>query len=590
MCGIAGYVGGGKAAQIIFSMLKCLEYRGYDSAGIAYVSGGTVKTPKDKGKVDEVRAKVKPSSIKSHTAVGHTRWATHGVPSKVNSHPHTDCTRRFAVCHNGIIENHECLRKELKLRGHKFTSQTDTEVIAHLIEEQYDGNLLHAFRNALKMLEGSFALTLLSSEDPDVIFVARRESPLLIGLGDGENYIASDAPAFMSYTKDTVILEDDEYGKVTRDGYAVYDLKTGRRKNKKVVRIDWSFKEAEKSGYRHFMLKEIHEEPAAARNAFHFDDVELKAMAADIASSKRIYLVACGTAYHACLTGKYVLEKYGIPAEAVVASEFRYSTADTLGKDSALIVVSQSGETADTLAAVKKARGRKAHVTSIVNVVGSSITRISDAVIYTRSGPEIAVASTKAYVGQLVSLTKLCLHVARKRRGISSLELKKALAELESVDVKIESLIDNRKTRKLAEESVEVRKFFYIGRNINYSTALEGALKLKEITYLHAEGYAAGELKHGPLAVIDDDTTVIAVVGDGLLRDKMMSNIQEARARGARVITVGVGCDVNIPKAMDVVTPILNIVPLHMFSYYVSVLKGLDPDKPRNLAKSVTVE
>jgi glucosamine--fructose-6-phosphate aminotransferase (isomerizing) len=589
MCGIAGYIGDQNAPLILFDMLKRLEYRGYDSAGIAYITDGRLRVPKNKGKVDDVRREVKPRSLKSNIGVGHTRWATHGMPSKVNAHPHKDCNGEFAVAHNGIIENYLELKKELMDGGHKFRSQTDSEVVAHLIEEYYEGDFLKAFRRVLKRLEGSYAITVLSSKHPDVILVARKDSPLLIGLGDGENFIASDAPAFMKETKKTVVLEDNEYGVVSRKGYRIWDVKTGRRKVKKTLKIDWSVKEAEKSGYRHFMLKEIHEEPAAARNAYSFPERDVKKLVAELSKRSRLYLVACGTAYHACLTAKYLLERYGIPAEAMVASEFRYSTANTLDRGCAVIAVSQSGETADTLAAIKKAREHKAYVASVVNVVGSTITRISDAVVYARSGPEIAVASTKAYIGQLVSLTKICLYLARKRRKIPVKEFIKLQSGLRRLPGKIESIIKDKKIRALAEKSVETHKFFYIGRNLNYPTALEGALKLKEITYLHAEGYPAGELKHGPLAVLDKDTTVIAVVDD-LLRDKMFSNIHEAKARGSSVVSVGPSCDVRVPKVDAVLSPIINIVPLHMFAYYISVLKGLDPDKPRNLAKSVTVE
>ncbi len=590
MCGIAGYVGLKNAPSILFDMLKRLEYRGYDSAGIAFITKDGISIPKDKGKVDDVRAKVMPKKLKSNIGVAHTRWATHGVPSKINSHPHSDCTGDFAVAHNGIIENYIELKNELIKNGHKFKSQTDTEVVAHLIEDYYKGDFLKAFRKAIQRIDGSYALTAVSRMDPDKILVARKHSPLLIGLGVDENYIASDAPAFMNNTKKTIILEDGEYGIVSSSNIEIWDLATNKKKKKKIEKIDWNLTEAEKAGYRHFMLKEIHEEPAAALNAMNFPESELKKIADKLSGKKRVYIIACGTAYHACLTAKYLLEEYGVPSEAVFASEFRYSTVKVIGKDCAVIAVSQSGETADTLAAVKKAHKKGAYVVSVVNVVGSSLTRCSDAVIYTYSGPEIAVASTKAYIGQLVVLTRLCLAHAINKKKITQSRYRKSLRELRSLDCMINNIIKDKRIRRISEKSVETRKFFFIGRNINYPTALEGALKLKEITYLHAEGYAAGELKHGPLAVLDSDTTVIALVGDGKLKVKMESNIQEAKARGANMIKVGPNCDINVPETDHILSPILNIVPLHMLSYYISVLKGLDPDKPRNLAKSVTVE
>ncbi|MBD3387833.1 MAG: glutamine--fructose-6-phosphate transaminase (isomerizing) [Candidatus Altiarchaeales archaeon] len=589
MCGIAGYVGGKNAPVVLFDMLKRLEYRGYDSAGIAYVGEDGINIPKGKGKVDEVRASLNPESLMGQIGVGHTRWATHGVPSTVNAHPHTDCTGVFAVAHNGIIENFLELKDELEERGHSFKSETDTEVIAHLIEEYYDGDFLEAFAKALGKLKGSYAITALSTHHRDMILVARNESPLLIGLGEGENFIASDAPAFLGETKEAVILDDLEYGVVTAGNTAFYSLKSGRKLRKKHETLSWSFREAERGGYHHFMLKEVHEEPDAAVNALK-GEKELRAVCDKISSCRRVYFVACGTAYHAGLYGKYLMERLGLAAEASIASEFRYSTAGSLNSECAVIAISQSGETADTIAAVKAAKARGAYTACIVNVVGSSLTRLCDDSAYTYSGPEIAVASTKAYIGQLVSVALLSLESAKKKMKLDEKDFLDYFDELKNIRERIQDILDSNEIRALAESEANTRTFFYLGRRENYPTALEGALKLKEISYVHAEGYAAGELKHGPLALMDETVTVLAIMPDDELKRKVESNISEIKARGAKVITVGVNKDIRIPKTYPIFAPILAIVPLHLFAYYISVLKGLDPDKPRNLAKSVTVE
>lgn len=589
MCGIAGYIGGWDAPQILLDMLHKLEYRGYDSAGIAFLTEKGIKVLKDKGNVEDVRKEVKPEQLKSNIGVAHTRWATHGKPSQVNAHPHKDCKGKITVAHNGIIENHETLRRELTERGHKFESETDTEVIAHLIEEYFEGDFLEAFRKTLTRLEGSYAITAISVYVPDKIFIARKESPLLIGLGVKENYIASDAPAFLPMTKRAVILEDFEYGFISSSAYEIRDLKSGKKIKKKIHNISWSVEDAEKGGFHHFMLKEIMEEPEAAKNVLRSVS-ELKTISGKISSKKRIVFVACGTAYYAGLVGKYIMEMYGIPAEAVIASEFRYSTVDTLDEDTVVLAISQSGETADTLAAIKSAKKKGAYVASIVNVVGSTMTRISDDVAYIRAGPEIAVCSTKAYIGQVVSVIFLSIHTAKLRGGISDKEYTKLVGELEAVPDKIQKILDKNNIKQLAEQYAATQTFFFIGRRQHYPTALEGALKLKEISYVHAEGYPAGELKHGPLALLEEGVVVIAVSADDELRDKMRSNISEVKSRSATVIEVGVRGDLKIPSSSPPISPILAIVPLHLFAYYISVLKGIDPDKPRNLAKSVTVE
>ena len=589
MCGIAGYIGGGNAPEILFDMLARLEYRGYDSAGLAFISDEKIIIPKDKGKVGEVRKKVKPENYQSKIGVAHTRWATHGKPSQINAHPHADCTGKIAVAHNGIIENHVELKRELSERGHKFDSETDTEVIAHLIEEYLDEDLFAAFRKCLERLEGSYAITVVSVDNQDRIYVARKESPILIGVGTEESFIASDAPAFLHKTKKTVILEDFEYGVVSSSGFELYDLKTGDKIKKSVQEITWSIEEAEKKGFHHFMLKEIMEEPEAAQNALR-STLDLDVIAENISGKKRIIFVACGTAYYAGLVGKYVFEEYGIACEAHVASEFRYSTVKTVGVDCAVIAVSQSGETADTLAAIKEAKNNGAYVASIVNVVGSSMSRISADVAYINAGPEMAVASTKAYIGQVVCVVYLGVKTAAKTERLEESELKNIVDELNLVPGKIRGILDKNNIRSLAEQEANTRTFFFIGRRQHYPTALEGALKLKEIAYVHAEGYPAGELKHGPLALLEEGVVVIAVSSDDDLYDKMRSNISEVEARGASVINVGFKGDLCIPETHPLVSPILSIVPLHLFAYYISVLKGIDPDKPRNLAKSVTVE
>jgi len=589
MCGIAGYVGQRNAPEVLFDMLERLEYRGYDSAGVMFIAGKRITIIKDKGKVREVRGRVKPENYRSNSGVAHTRWATHGVPSRINAHPHADCKNLFAVSHNGIIENYSALKKDLILQGHVFKSDTDTEVISHLMEEYYKGDVVKAFRETLNALEGSYALAVLCVKEPGKIFIARNESPIIVGLGRGENYIASDAPAFMPYTKDIVILNDLEYGIVSKDGVEIFDLSSGRKVKKEKRTLDWDLKEAEKSGYHHFMLKEIMEEPEAAANALRACR-DLKQIAANLNAKKRIYFVACGTAYHSGLVGKYLLEGFNIPAEAVVASEFRYSTANTLNRDCGVVLISQSGETADTIAAGKAARQKGAYVAGVVNVVGSTITRIVDDVAYTYSGPEIAVASTKAYVGQVIALTQIALELALAQKKLSKQRFTALEKELREIPSKIKSMLVENDVKELAEECADRRTLFYIGRSVNYPTALEGALKLKEISYLHAEGYPAGELKHGPLAILDKDVVVIAIKSGRLLEDKMNSNIQETKARQAKSIIVAEDGDIKTPAVDPLLTPIVNIVPLHLFAYYISVLKGLDPDKPRNLAKSVTVE
>ncbi|MEM4347075.1 MAG: glutamine--fructose-6-phosphate transaminase (isomerizing) [Candidatus Altiarchaeota archaeon] len=595
MCGIGGYIGKKTNGKILFDMLKRLEYRGYDSAGIAYISAdGKILFAKDKGKINELEKKVNLEKIYFSVGVAHTRWATHGVPSKENAHPHFDCKKNFALVHNGIIENYKNLREVLKQKGHNFSSETDTEIIAHLIEEFYkeEKNFETAFVKAMKEIKGSFAIAAISTFENDKILIARNESPLIVGLANGENFIASDIPAILPKTKRIIILDDFEYGVVTKDSIKIMSIWNRSEIKKQIHEVKWKIEDAEKSGYEHFMLKEIHEGPTAVKNALR-EKEKIWEIAKKISNKKRIYFIGCGTAWHAALAGKYLLERFGIFSDAVVGSEFRYSTVNTIDEDCAVIAISQSGETTDTIASVREAKKRGAFIVSIVNVLGSTLTRISDENIFIHSGPEIAVASTKAYIGQLTSITLLSLEIARENKKIDSETLEKNLNEFEELPKKIEEILNEKeKIKKLAEKFYKKRIFFYIGRRLGYGTALEGALKIKEISYVHAEAYPAGEMKHGPIALLDEGVPVIAISPINELNEKMESNIQEAKARKASVIVISEknGSDIEIPKVNPLLSPILYIVPLHLFAYYISTLKGLDPDKPRNLAKSVTVE
>ncbi|MEA1924941.1 MAG: glutamine--fructose-6-phosphate transaminase (isomerizing) [Candidatus Altiarchaeota archaeon] len=590
MCGIAGYIGEREnTSEILFNMLKHLEYRGYDSAGIACISDDVICVSKDQGKISELEDKIN-SDVISDVGIAHTRWATHGEPSHINAHPHTDCEENFCVVHNGIIENHVKLRDELEKRGHKFTSNTDTEVIPHLIEDFYAGDFEQAFISAVKRLKGSFALAAVSLRDGDRILAARKESPLIIGLGEGENFIASDTPALIHHTRDVIILDDFNYAVVSRDSVVVKDFTSGECVKKEVHSIDWDVKQAEKEGFEHFMLKEIFEEPQAVKSALKAQN-EVCEIASRLAGYARIYFVACGTAYYAALAAKYLLERFGIPSEAVLGSEFRYSSINSIDKDCAVIAVSQSGETADTLVCAKECKKKGAYLAGVVNVVGSSLTRVVDDNIYIYAGPEIAVASTKAYIGQVTSLIMLSLFLARERDRIGEEYLREMLDNIHSVPAKIKTALAGvDEIEKLAGEYSGKEIFFYIGRRQNYPTALEGALKIKEISYVHAEAYPAGELKHGPLALLEDGVPVIAIIPNDELLDKMESNVAEAKARGALVLRVSEEGDFRVPIVDPILSPILYITPLHLFAYYICIRRGLDPDKPRNLAKSVTVE
>jgi glucosamine--fructose-6-phosphate aminotransferase (isomerizing) len=598
MCGIAGYIGEENAVVKIFDMLKRLEYRGYDSAGIAFLDGG-LEVVKDQGKVDEVREKA-PMQKDSRIALGHSRWATHGPPSQANAHPHTDSTGQIAIVHNGIIENYLELKQELKKKGHTFDSETDSEVISHLIEENIGDGFEDSFAKAIMKLEGSFAILAIYEKEQDKILFARNESPLLIGLGKNGNFLASDMPAILSDTKKAIILDDMEYGVVTADSVVVRAIGDGSEIKKEPHISNLNMEAAEKGGHEHFMLKEILEESAAVKNALRSAEL-IDKIVPKIKDYGNIYLVACGTAWHAGVAAKYTLQEYGVPAIAEVASEFRYSTVKTLGEKDIVILISQSGETADTLAAAKESKKRGAKTVAIVNVVGSSLTRVTDESIYTYSGPEIAVASTKVYLGQITALTLLVLNLLKENGKMSEKDLKSKLKELENIPAKIDEILDNReRIQEMAKVLEKTNDYFYVARRLNYPTAMEGALKLKEISYLHAEAYPGGELKHGPLALMEEKVCVIAINPDDDLRKKMRSNIQEIRSRKARIVEVTEGENFSIesngelkiilPKTDPILTPLTTAVPLHLLAYYVALSKGLPIDKPRNLAKSVTVE
>ncbi|WP_297522107.1 glutamine--fructose-6-phosphate transaminase (isomerizing) [Thermococcus sp.] len=602
MCGIIGYIGERPACEVIVRGLKRLEYRGYDSAGIATENGGKLFIRKGAGRIDELTEKLGFLDLPGKRGVGHTRWATHGVPSDVNAHPHTDCTGRIALVHNGIIENFAELREELLRRGHVFRSDTDTEVIVHLIEEELKSseNFEDAMRKALLRLKGSFALGIIYTGELDRLYFVRNESPLVLGIGDGENFAASDVPAFLEYTNKVIFLDDREYAVVTKDSYVVKNLDTGETVEKPIQEIEWTLEMAEKAGFPHFMLKEIYEQPRAIRDAIHGNADVIRTAAEEIAKYEKIFIVAMGTSYHAGLVGKYLLQRLAKRVPVVEdASEFRYEFDDLVDENTLVIAITQSGETADTLAAMKLAKRKGAKVLAIVNVVGSMATRIADLTLYTHAGPEIGVAATKTYTTQLTVLTMLAVELARIL-GTADEEYLNGLEEgLKGIPELVEvALKHDESLRELAESLVDRRDFFYIGRGISVPTALEGALKLKEISYIHAEGLSAGELKHGPLALIEKDVPVVAVAPGGRTFDKMVSNIEEALARGAFVVGLGDREDlkrissvfVEMPRVDELLSPLLYIVPLQLLAYHLAVLRGNDPDKPRNLAKSVTVE
>lgn len=609
MCGIVGYIGRQIAYPILIEGLKKLEYRGYDSAGVALLCHEGLKVVKAKGEITVLEEKVGQSFPAGNMGIGHTRWATHGAPSDVNAHPHCACTEEFTVVHNGIIENYRALRHWLESEGHRFSSETDTEVLAHLVEHYYNGDLLKTVQEAIKKVEGSFATVVMCRGENDKLVCARKDSPLIIGLGEGENFIASDVPAVLNYTRKIYILEDGEFAVITASSVQVCSAECTMLQ-KEVREITWDAVAAEKGGFRHFMLKEIMEQPRALRETMRgrllnggreINLSELNLTPEEINDISRIYIVACGTAYHAGLVGKYAMEKLlRLPVEVDLASEFRYRDP-LLDEKTMVIVISQSGETADTLAALRLARSRGNKVLAITNVVGSSVSREADKVLYTWAGPEIAVASTKAYLTQILSLYLLTLYLAQERGLLDRQELEKAGEALFALPAKVEEILSREvEIQDIAAYLSRWESTFFIGRNMDFAVAMEGALKLKEISYIHAEAYASGELKHGTLALIVEGIPVIALATQKDIIEKSLSNIKEVKARNGYVIclaqegTEDLQNEVDrvfyLPATEDFLTPILSVVPLQLLSYYAAVARCCPVDKPRNLAKSVTVE
>ena len=610
MCGIVGIVGcKEKLGDMLLDSIKKLEYRGYDSAGITTVSENKILIRKDVGKIDEVNKKVNFSELKGNIGLGHTRWATCGRVTKENSHPHTDCKEEISIVHNGIIENHSELKKELIEKGHKFQSETDTEVIAHLIEDNYDGDIKEATTKALKKIEGSYALGIISAKEPEKLIAARNESPLIIGVGKNENFIASDVPAILSHTKKIIYLDNKELAVLTQDNITVFDL-NGNEIKKEINEIDWNAEMAEKQGYTHFMLKEIHEQPRALtetingrikNNCVDLKE-ELNLSSKELSEIKRIVIVACGTSWHAALAGEFMFEELAkISTEVEYASEFRYRHP-IISKDDLLIAISQSGETADTLAALREAKKQGAKILSICNVKGSSIDRESDIVLYTHAGPEIGVASTKAFTTQLVVLYLLTLYLSQLRKTLDDNTIQDLIANLRKLPLQLEKVFNNEEEiKKLANIYYNKSNALYLGRGVNYPIALEGALKLKEISYIHAEGYPAAEMKHGPIALIDKEMPVIFVAPKDIYTyKKVLSNIEEVKARGGIVIVIATEGDeeikkivdhvIYIPKNLYTLSSILAVVPLQLLAYYIAKKRGCDIDRPKNLSKVVTVE
>lgn len=608
MCGILGYVGDGDATKFLIEGLRRLEYRGYDSSGIAIYQNGKFEIAKKKGRLSVLEKELQNNPLHGHIGIGHTRWATHGQPSDKNSHPHGDSKNKFVIVHNGIIENYLDLKKDLLEKGHGFKSETDSEVVAHLAEEFDDGDFLSTIRKVISVIEGSYTLVFANAADPDTLICTKKDNPLIIGLGENENFIASDIPAIISHTRRIYVLNDGEIGVVKKDSISVYGA-DGLPISKKVQEVTWSVEAAEKGGYPHFMLKEIFEQPKAVHDTskIHiskegdvvFDNLNWKK--SNLERIDNVLITACGTAYHAGLVAKHYIERFAkIPVEVDIASEYRYRQPLTDGRTLA-IVVSQSGETIDTLAALKEAKRLGAQSIAITNSIGSSIAREADNVIYTIAGPEIAVASTKAYTTQLVALLLFALYMGQIKGTLSKEEVRDYTKQIVELPDKIKKVLKEKEhMEELAERFIKAKDIFYLGRSIDYAIAMEGALKLKEISYIHAEAYAGGELKHGTLALITKETPIIAVATQDEIASKMYSNIQEVRARGADVFGIGYENDENlgkyttenakIPRVNEFIAPILSVIPMQLLAYYTGIKRGNDVDKPRNLAKSVTVE
>lgn len=593
MCGIVGYFGEKKASDVILDGLSKLEYRGYDSAGIAVISDGEIKSRKHKGKLSVLVESLKKEDIFGHVGIGHTRWATHGAPSDVNSHPHFNNDKSIAVVHNGIIENYQELKKELEEKGAKFVSSTDTEVVAHLISLYYTGSLKEAVYKATKRLEGSYALGVICKNNPEELVAVRKSSPLILGLGENEYYIASDIPAILKYTREVVYLEDHDLVVINRSGVSIYDEQMNKVK-REVNHVEWDIQAATKGGYDFFMDKEIHEQKEAVKNTIEKSLLNLREINIDFSDIDKIYIVACGTAYNAGTIGKYYFQEYlNKPVYTDIASEFRYNK-QFIDQHTLVILVSQSGETADTLAVLRKVKEHGCKVLAVTNVVGSTISREADNVFYTFAGPEIAVASTKAYTTQIVSLYLIARYFSTTKE-----EFEDVLKEAVKICPLIDEVLEKEKDiKEIARKFINAKSIFYLGRSIDHALANEGALKLKEISYIHAESFAAGELKHGTIALIENMTPVVAIMTQKDLYDKMLSNIQEVKARGAYIVAVTNDNEkikfaddtIQIPEFCQMLTPILAVIPLQILAYYTSYLKGYDVDKPRNLAKSVTVE
>jgi len=611
MCGIIGYVGTRDVVPVLIGGLKKLEYRGYDSAGIAVVNGNGVDVVRAEGKLSNLEAKLGEHELHGTFGMGHTRWATHGKPNENNAHPHRDCTGNVVVIHNGIIENFLALKQRLKTQGHEFRSETDTEVVAHLIEEYRKNgtSFVDAVKKALKELEGHYALVMIAADEPGTIIAAKHGPPLVIGLGEGENIVASDVAPLLSYTRNIIYLEDGEYAVASDQKVEVFGGKDEKidREPKKIL---WDAVMAEKEGYRHYMLKEIHEQPRAVRDTFNgrmfeesgevfFNDLQFTA--GEWAKFKRVHIVACGTSWHAGLVGKFILENAArIPVEVDYGSEYRYRDPIIDG-ETLVIGVTQSGETADTIAGMQEAKAKGAKLITICNVIGAAATRMSDGVIYTNAGPEIGVASTKAFTTQLTAFYLLSLYV-RMLRGDNKDDIRYAMHELSVIPHKIEHLLKTQEKHieQLAHKYHRSQDFLFLGRGVHYPIALEGALKLKEISYIHAEGYPAGEMKHGPIALIDENMPIVSVATHTPVYDKVASNLQEVKARDGKLIVI---CDegddamkkladdsIEIPWTIEPLQPILAVIPTQLLAYYIALRRGCDVDQPRNLAKSVTVE
>jgi glucosamine--fructose-6-phosphate aminotransferase (isomerizing) len=609
MCGIIGVVGDEPALPVIIDGLRRVEYRGYDSAGVAVLDGARIDVVRKAGKLDALEKELASHALDGRTGIGHTRWATHGGPTDQNAHPHTDCTGNIALIHNGIIENFLELRERLERDGHQFASETDTETLAHLIEANFEGDLTAAVRAALGEVEGAFSVAVIAAEQPGLIVAAKRTSPLIVGKNDGATFLASDPTALIAHTRDMVHILDDQVVEIRQDGFTITTL-SGRPAEGNPIHVDWDIQSAEKAGFDTFMLKEIYEQPDAVADALRGRSLpngmlaldEVRLAEEDLRSVDKVFVVACGSAFHAGLVAKYAIEHWTrLPVEIEIASEFRYRDP-VLDRDTLVIAVSQSGETIDTLEAVRYAREQSAKVMAVVNVVGSSIAREADAVLYTHAGPEIAVASTKAFLAQVVGLKLLALYLAQVRGTMWPQDRRRIVDDLHKLPAMIGEVLKLRpQVREIAEHIANSATVLFMGRHVGYPVALEGALKLKEISYLHAEGLAAGEMKHGPIALVEDGVPVVAVATQCHVYQKVLSNIQEVKARGAYVIAIcsaGDGAEVarhadrvlEVPRIHELLVPALVAVPLQLLAYEVATIRGRDVDQPRNLAKSVTVE